>query len=192
MLDKKKPFDLNTERRNKEKEEKEIKNPVIGSLKIIVAPGKEGTLYIREGADANKLATSFINSYSLKKEQKDSIIIQINKIFEQYKQKQLKKREINNANFGNRSMINELKFIAEENNSIDEQNYFNISQNKNEYIERKKMPINYIASTSNDVENEDPNEHLMSPYFRGNTTDNPSRIEQQKDNRFYEGIGKQV
>lgn len=66
MLDKKKPFDLNTERRNKEKEEKEIKNPVIGSLKIIVAPGKEGTLYIREGADANKLATSFINSYSLK------------------------------------------------------------------------------------------------------------------------------
>ena len=89
-------------------------------------------------------------------------------------------------------MINELKFIAEENNSIDEQNYFNISQNKNEYIERKKMPINYIASTSNDAENEDPNEHLMSPYFRGNTIDNPSRMEQQKDNRFYEGIGKQV
>ena len=188
-LDKQKPFDLNTERRNKEKEEKDIKNPVIGSIKILVNPGKDGILYIREGADPNKLATSFINSYSLKKEQKESIVLEINRIIEQYKMKQLRKINESNNNLGNRSMLNEIKFITEGSNSTNEMNYFNIPQSKNEYIDRFKMPINYAVASSNDVENEDPNEHLMSPYFRGNLAENVPRFNQMKDNTYYEDIG---
>jgi hypothetical protein len=82
-LDKKKPFDLMTEKRPIEKENKKIENPVIGKVKVVLGPNRTPTITVYEGISPEIMAINFMKSHSIKKEHKPKIINHIQQVIDQ-------------------------------------------------------------------------------------------------------------
>lgn len=167
-LDKKKPFEFKTDKRLKEKEIKESEHPLLGKIKVVIGPNRTGSISVREGYDPEVLAENFMNSYSLKREYKDRIVNHIQQIIHRNTLQGLQKDdESPESEGGNRSMSRELKSITEESEYIKEQNFFNIPISKNKFGSVNAMQAQTIRQTYTEVENEDPNQNMMSPHFRG-------------------------
>lgn len=187
-LDKKKPFELQTDKRMKEKEEKQQEHPVLGKLKVVLGPNRKGVIVVREGDDPRTLAENFISSYAVaKKDHKESVIRGIQQILDQYANKSNEKyrpNESSSSEYENRSMSNDLKAFTEDSELIREQNYFNIPV-KAPFTSAHQQPIRPPRRVREEIENENPND-LMSPHFRGESIEHSSKIDYHPGNFNYE------
>jgi hypothetical protein len=167
-LDKKKPFDLMTEKRPVEKENNKNSHPVIGNLKITLGPHRSGTIVIREGCDPDILAENFIISYSISRDHKPAIIGKITQFLDHKLLSNAKKMEHNSE----KSYLNNLKSVTDI--SEDNGNYFNIPSNS------KALPLRQFIS-----ENDDPNNNMMaSPHFRGQSAELSDRKKRNAYNQM--------
>lgn len=82
-LDRKKPFDLMTEKRPIEKENRKFENPIIGKVKVVLGPTRTPTITVYEGVSPETMAINFMKSHSIKKEHKAKIINHIQQVIDQ-------------------------------------------------------------------------------------------------------------
>ena len=76
------PFDLSTERRNVEKQNKP---KIIGRLSVLVGANKTGEIVVRDGDIPEALAQNFISTYSLKPHTCPTIVEALKKLIASYK-----------------------------------------------------------------------------------------------------------
>ncbi|CAI2378007.1 unnamed protein product [Moneuplotes crassus] len=164
-LDKKKPFDLKTEKRPQEKEILKKEHPIIGQVKVMLGPTRTGNIAVREGCDPEKVAENFMHSYSVPQKHKETIIARISQVISQKAKLDSQKKVYHAAEMEEDS--NNLQSASEESEAINGNNFFNIPDQNHEFSESPNVPTRFGEINRNETENENPNTQMMSPHFRG-------------------------
>lgn len=171
-LDKKKPFDLMTEKRPLEKKIHKNAHPVIGNVKIRLGPHNVGTICVREGYDEDQLAENFITSYNVNVKHKDAIILKIREV--------MKKNEINKSSkapppqtYHQAPDLSHQMSVENISPTAPNPDYFNIPTSSTHFQNPSQLPIQF-PSNPLITENSNPNSHpsLMSPHFRAHSSSN--------------------
>ena len=170
-LERKKPFDLMTERRQKEKEIQKIEHPSIGNVKVQLATNRTGKIVVREGDEPELLADNFMALYSLPRIHKQTIINKINQVFARKALLESQKRDQKSYNIEENSSRN-LNSGTEESDANSGRKFFNIpSQEKISYSGTIGEPVKAVRPIVSEAENENPNQNMMSPHFRGQSNE---------------------
>lgn len=173
-----------TERRQKEKEIQKLEHPSIGNVKVQLGTNRTGKIVVKEGDDPEFLAENFMALYSLPRIHKQTIINKINQVFTRKTLIETQKKSQNSYSLEEDSSRNQNSG-TEEPNVIQGETFFNIPKEKVNYSGTIGKPVRLVRPMEGEVENENPNQNMMSPHFRGPSVE---KYEQKQEN--YQNISK--